>query len=87
MKKILVAIMISLLLGLQKTARACDVCRNNQPKVLRDITHGTGPQGHVDYIIIWSAVVIVAATLFLSLKYLIRPKENSSNHIKNIVLK
>lgn len=65
---------------------ACEVCKNNQPKVLKGITHGTGPQGNIDYIIIWSSVVIVAVTLFLSLKYLISPKENDQNHIKNIIL-
>lgn len=65
---------------------ACEVCNNNQPKILKGITHGTGPQGNIDYIIIWSSVVIVAVTLFLSLKYLISPKENDQNHIKNIIL-
>lgn len=66
---------------------ACDVCQNNQPKALKGITHGTGPQGNVDFIIIWSAVIIVAITLFYSIKYLLKPKETDANHIKNIVLK
>lgn len=61
---------------------ACEVCQSNQPKALKGITHGTGPQAELDYIIIWTAVVIVIATLFLSIKYLVRPKENQSNHIK-----
>lgn len=65
---------------------ACDVCQNNQPKVLKNITHGTGPQGNWDYIIIWSAVVIVAITLFLSIKYLVKPKETAPGHIKNMVI-
>lgn len=65
---------------------ACDVCQNNQPKILKGITHGTGPQGNIDYVIIWSAVVIVSVTLFLSVKFLVRPKENNPNHVKNIVL-
>jgi len=65
---------------------ACEVCQNNQPKGLQNVTHGTGPQGTVDFIIIWSAVAIVAVTLFFSLKFLIRPKENSPGHIKNIVV-
>lgn len=66
--------------------RACELCKDNQPKALRNITHGTGPQGDVDWIIIWSAVIIVGITLFLSLKYLIKPKEDQAGHIKNIVV-
>lgn len=68
------------------TAMACELCKKNQPKVLENITHGTGPQGDIDYIIIWSAVVIVSITLFLSAKYLIRPNEDEPSHIKNIVI-
>lgn len=62
---------------------ACDVCRKNQPEVLRNITHGTGPESNWDYIIIWPAVAIV---FFLSLKFLIRPNEAEPGHIKNIVV-
>ncbi|MCC5929126.1 MAG: hypothetical protein JJU28_07755 [Cyclobacteriaceae bacterium] len=66
---------------------ACDLCQNNQPKALKGITHGTGPQGNIDFIIIWFAVIIVAITFFFSLKYLLKPKETDANHIKNIVMK
>lgn len=65
----------------------CEVCKSNQPEALQGITHGTGPQGNMDYIIIWSAVLIVAVTLLLSLKYIFKPRESEVNHIKNIVLK
>ena len=64
---------------------ACDLCKKNQPKGFEDITHGVGPTGTLDYIIIWSAIIIVGITLFLSIKYLIKPKENYPGHIKNIV--
>lgn len=69
----------------QYIAFACDVCKENQPKGFENITHGAGPSGNLDLIIIWGAVIIVAFTLFYSLKYLIRPKENNADHIKNIV--
>ena len=65
---------------------ACDVCKSNQPKALAGITHGTGPEGNLDYIIIWSAVTIVSVTLLLSIKYLVKPNETGVNHIKNIVV-
>jgi len=67
-------------------AFACEVCKKNQPEVLQDISHGTGAQANLDYFIIWSAVIIVGITLFLSLKYLIRPNESKREHIKNIVV-
>ena len=65
---------------------ACEVCQVNQPKMLKNITHGTGPQGNTDMIIIWSAAVIVTITLFFSIKYLVNPKENNEEHIKNSVI-
>ncbi|MCK0123839.1 hypothetical protein MWU76_05465 [Gelidibacter sp. F2691] len=69
----------------QAIAVACDVCEKDQPKGFENITHGAGPSGDLDYYIIWGAVIIVGFTLFYSLKYLIRPKENNPDHIKNIV--
>ncbi|MFN4762922.1 hypothetical protein ACKGJN_07360 [Gillisia sp. Q332] len=65
---------------------ACEVCKNNQPKGLENITHGAGPTGTLDYIITWTAVVIVSVTLFYSVKYLVKPKENNPDHIKNSIL-
>ncbi|EGV44548.1 hypothetical protein BZARG_2156 [Bizionia argentinensis JUB59] len=64
---------------------ACDVCKKDQPKGFENITHGAGPSGDFDYIIIWSAIIIVGFTLFYSAKYLIKPKETNPDHIKNIV--
>jgi hypothetical protein len=65
---------------------ACDVCKENQPKVLANITHGTGPSGDQDYVIIWTAVVIVTITLLMSIKYLVRPGEQDAGHIKQSIL-
>jgi len=72
-------------LFVQQIAMACDVCKKNQPEILQDVTHGSGPSGTLDYIIIWGAIIIVGVTLFFSLKYLIKPKEGNPGHIKNIV--
>ncbi|MGM0581002.1 MAG: hypothetical protein ACQETL_10010 [Bacteroidota bacterium] len=68
------------------TALACDVCADNQPAGLENVTHGEGPTAVWDYIITWGAVVIVGFTLVYSLKFLIKPKEKSKSHIKNIVI-
>ncbi len=67
-------------------AWACDVCQDKQPRALKGITHGTGPQDDFDYIIISVSIVIVALTFVFSLRYLISPKESDSNHIKHSVL-
>lgn len=68
------------------TVLACNVCQDNQPEVLKNITHGTGPEGNMDYVIIWMAAIIVAVALFFSLKYIIRPGEQDSAHIKYRIL-
>lgn len=67
-------------------AIACDVCQRNQPKLLQDISHGTGPQAESDYYIIGVSVIIVLLTLVYSLKYLLKPGEQNPRHIKNLIL-
>ncbi|MEZ4923097.1 MAG: hypothetical protein R2780_08020 [Crocinitomicaceae bacterium] len=78
--------LLLLVLNSSSQAWCCDVCQKNQPRILQNITHGTGPQSNYDYIIIWSAIVIVFITLVLSLKYLIKPKEKNRDHVKHIIL-
>jgi len=65
---------------------ACPICDAKQPKGFENITHGEGPEGNIDYIIMYSAIIIVGYTLIMSLKYLIHPKEKDHNHIKNLVV-
>ena len=71
---------------LQGAAIACEVCEAQQPKILRGITHGAGPQGNFDYFIVIAAAVLVLFTLVYAVKFLARPGEQSSNHIKRTVL-
>ncbi|HET8860756.1 hypothetical protein [Marivirga sp.] len=85
MKKISFLFVFYLLIGLGN-AWACDVCQANQPEPLKNITHGEGPQGDIDYVIIIIGIIIVGFTLFFSLKYLVKPGEKNSNHVKNIVV-
>ena len=84
MKKIIPIATLLFLLG-QQVAMACDVCKKNQPAGFQNITHGAGPSGNLDYVIMGVALVIVIATLYLSFKYLIKPQESNPDHIKNIV--
>ena len=67
-------------------AKACPVCEKQQPEVLKGIAHGAGPGSQWDYVIVWVAVIIVAVTLFYSLKWLIRPGEKAQGHIKQIIV-
>jgi hypothetical protein len=83
MKKILLSIVV--LLNVLYVF-ACPVCERNQPKILKGITHGAGPESKWDYVIVWVTVAIVLTTLFFSVKWLIRPGEKSDRHIKRFIL-
>lgn len=74
------------LLGLGLTAAACTVCEKQQPKLLKGITHGTGPESKWDYVIVLVMTVIVLLTLFYTIKWLVNPGEKSDNHIKMFIL-
>lgn len=65
---------------------ACEVCERNQPKILKGITHGAGPEGNWDYVIVGVTMIIVVLTLFYSIKWLIKPGEASQKHIKRFIL-
>ena len=70
----------------QMVSIACEVCKKQQPKVLRGITHGGEPASDWDYVIVGCMIVIVAASLFYSIKWIIQPGEKQSEHIKNSIL-
>jgi hypothetical protein len=84
-KKISLFILFNLIVSIPASL-ACDLCKENQPKPLQNITHGLGPQSDMDYVIIFVGIIIVALTLFFSLKFLLKPGEKNPNHIKNIVV-
>lgn len=87
MKNILLRLFFLLPLALSSlTALACPACEKQQPKILRGITHGAGPDSNWDYVIVWATVLIVVLTLWFSVKWLIRPGEKSGQHIKNWII-
>lgn len=71
---------------LNAAAWACPACERQQPELLKGITHGTGPQSGWDMPIIYVSAVIVLFTLVMSVKYLVKPNEDSENHIKRTIL-
>lgn len=77
---------IILLIGFFQQTFACEMCESQQPKVLKGVAHGAGPEGNWDYLIAIVASIIVLFTLVLFVKYLVRPGEKDPGHIKNSIL-
>lgn len=65
---------------------ACPVCEKQQPKITQGLTHGAGPQSNWDWVIITIITAITVFTFIYSLKYLIKPGEKNTNHIKQSIL-
>ncbi|HTN19880.1 MAG TPA: hypothetical protein VL125_05365 [Pelobium sp.] len=65
---------------------ACEACNQNQPKILRNITHGGGPESIWDYFVVITMVFITIYTLYATIRCFIRPKETKYNRIKNEIL-
>jgi len=76
-----ICLFIALLLC-ELTSLACPACAKQQPKLLRGITHGTGPDSQWDYVIVIATLIATCITLFYSIKWLIRPNESIQGHIK-----
>lgn len=65
---------------------ACDACKLEQPKITSSFTHGQGPRGNIDWIIVGVVTVITLFTLIYSIKYLAKPGEKKESHIKYSIL-
>ncbi len=78
--------LLTVLLLLPGAAFACDVCNPDQAEFLRNLTHGTSPEGSVDWIIAGFTALLVLFTLVGSIKFLVRPGESNHDHIKRTVL-
>ncbi|WP_449436805.1 hypothetical protein [Pedobacter steynii] len=61
MKKIFLT---SIVLFLSATAMACPACEQQQPKLLKGITHGAGPDSNWDYVIVSITAIIVLFCFF-----------------------
>ena len=68
------------------SAYACPACEKAQPRLLQGISHGAGPESKWDLVIVSFIAVIVVFTLYFSIKWLIRPGEKNSDHIKYFIL-
>ena len=81
------AITFLFLIGFQFAVLACPVCERNQPKLLRGIVHGAGPESNWDYVSIVITIVIALFALIYSIKWLWKPNENNKDHIKYSIFK
>lgn len=76
----------AIMILMYSSAWACPVCERNQPKLLRGWTHGAGPDGGFDYFIVIAMVVIAVISLILTLRWIIKPGEKNTHHIKRYIL-
>lgn len=66
---------------------ACPVCERAKAKTaFGSISHGPGPGTTLDYIAVWVSIAAVLLTLIFTIKFLIKPNEKNSDHIKNSIL-
>lgn len=83
MKKYFVTFLLAII---QLPLFACPTCERQQPKILRGVLHGTGPDGKWDYLIVGATIAITLYTLYFSIKWLIKPGEKNNEHIKYSIL-
>ena len=86
MNKKAIFFFLGLMIWASMPAMACDACKKQQPAILRDVAHGAGPESQWDYVIVWITVLITAISLFYAVKWLVKPGEESQDHIKRTFL-
>lgn len=61
---------------------ACPLCKKRQPVGFADITHGTGPESVFDYWMLYGSIGVVILTLFLFIRFTIKPETAAMRHSK-----
>ncbi len=79
MRKLIVFLFFT---AISYASMACPVCDRNKKTALEKLSHGSTPNSSWDYIIVIAMIIIAVATLFYSVKWLIKPNENNRSHIK-----
>lgn len=75
-----------ILMVLPVVAMACPECERKQLEALKGVAHGAGPEQNWDYLIVGVTSLIVLVSLFYAIKWIVRPGEKNSSHIKREVL-
>lgn len=84
MKKIVFTIFMLCLVVIQSIA--CPVCERNKTNIFKGLVHGNGPNGFTDYFIVALITLIAVATLYFSIKKIIKPGEQEADHIKRFII-
>ncbi len=79
-------LLIALIFINNVTTMACEACNQNQPKILRGITHGSGPQSNWDYFVVIIMVLVTLYSLYATVKCFVKPTDKQYNDIKNTIL-
>lgn len=79
-------LLLTSILFIPGMAVACEVCNPGQAEFFRELTHGLSPRGIIDWILVAITAIIVMITFIYSLKFLLRPGEKNSDHIKRTIL-
>ncbi len=86
MRYVSALLLTGLMLIIDAPAMACDVCQSQQPKMLRGIAHGAGPQSDWDYVIVGVTALIALISLVYAVRWTIRPGEHDKTHIKHSII-
>lgn len=79
-------LVVILVLANQVTLKACEACGQNQPKILKGITHGSGPKSNWDYFIVIIMVLVTLYSLYATVKCFVKPSEKRYDYIKSAIL-
>lgn len=72
MKKLLLLLLANGLAALPFWAFACPICERRQPKGFAGITHGVGPGGTFDYLMLYTSLLVVALSFGLLLRFTLK---------------
>ena len=57
-------------------AIACDVCQKQQPKLLRGMAHGAGPESEWDYVVV-AGIALIALVASAAIRLLAGPLKSA----------
>ncbi len=65
---------------------ACEACKKQQPKLLRGITHGSGPDSSWDYVIVSIMMIITLYSFYAMIRFMAKSRDEVHQDIKTSIL-
>ncbi|ULQ58314.1 hypothetical protein KJS94_08915 [Flavihumibacter rivuli] len=84
MNRATILLLVALLIG--NMLNACPVCEQQQPKFLKGITHGPGPQTNWEWVIVGVMGVITLFILAYTVACFVKPEGKGVQDIKQSIL-